>query len=112
MCTGQLLFKKTALELASITVNQSYNFINLFFSVLKVPYFFVALIVYGLATFYWLYLLQKIPLSLAYPFTALAMVIIPVLSVFLFKENVNLSYWIGVLLIFLGIIIISLKGVN
>ena len=112
MCSGQILFKKTAIELATMGINNSNNLSYLLFNVLKIPYFFIALFIYGFATFYWLYLLQKIPLSLAYPFTALAMVIIPILSVYLFKEAVNLSYWIGAFLIFLGIIIISLKGVN
>ena len=112
MCSGQILFKKTAIELATTGINNSNNLVYLLFNVLKIPYFFIALFIYGFATFYWLYLLQKIPLSLAYPFTALAMVIIPILSVYLFKEAVNLSYWIGAFLIFLGIIIISLKGVN
>ena len=112
MCSGQILFKKTAIELATMGVNNGNNLLYLLFNVLKIPYFFIALFIYGFATFYWLYLLQKIPLSLAYPFTALAMVIIPILSVYLFKEAVNLSYWIGAFLIFLGIIIISLKGVN
>ena len=112
MCSGQILFKKTAIELATTGIINSNNLLYLLFNVLKIPYFFIALFIYGFATFYWLYLLQKIPLSLAYPFTALAMVIIPILSVYLFKEAVNLSYWIGAFLIFLGIIIISLKGVN
>ena len=61
-----------------------------------------------MATFYWLYLLQTIPLSLAYPFTALAMVIIPITSFYLFNESLNEIFWVGAILIFMGIIIISL----
>ena len=111
MCMGQILFKKTALILS-----QSYNSINiskLFESLLiliKIPYFFLALIVYASATLFWLFILQKIPLSIAYPFTALAMVIIPVLSIFLFQEKLSLNYWIGASLIVIGIIIISVKA--
>ena len=111
MCMGQILFKKTALILSP-----SYNSINiskLFESLLiliKIPYFFLALIVYASATLFWLFILQKIPLSIAYPFTALAMVIIPVLSIFLFQEKLSLNYWIGASLIVIGIIIISVKA--
>ena len=111
MCMGQILFKKTALILS-----QSYNSINiskLFESLLiliKIPYFFLALIVYASATLFWLFILQKITLSIAYPFTALAMVIIPVLSIFLFQEKLSLNYWIGASLIVIGIIIISVKA--
>ena len=112
MCSGQILFKKTALRMTELNVENSNNLVYLFSTVLKIPHFFLALFVYGVATFYWLYILQKIPLSLAYPFTALAMVVIPVLSYFLFKESLNINYWIGSFLIFLGIVIISLKWVN
>ena len=113
MCIGQILFKKTAIKLSQIikvngTVNNS--IINLLTSVLQIPYFFFALVIYAIATFYWLYILQKIPLSLAYPFTALAMIIIPIASYFLFKESINIYYWVGAFFIFVGIVVISLKG--
>ena len=113
MCIGQILFKKTAIQLSkSNEANKSYNsdILNSLLAVVQIPYFFFALIIYAIATFYWLYILQKIPLSLAYPFTALAMVIIPVASYFLFKESITIYYWFGALLIFLGIIVISIKG--
>ena len=116
MCVGQVLFKKTAIKLSEFNSeeNKGYNneVINLLFSVIQIPYFFLALVVYAIATFYWLYILQKIPLSLAYPFTALAMVIIPIASFYLFKENINNYYWIGAFFIFLGISIISIKGAS
>ena len=113
MCIGQILFKKTAIQLSkSNEANKSYNsdILNSLLAVVQIPYFFFALIIYAIATFYWLYILQKIPLSLAYPFTALAMVIIPVASYYLFKESITIYYWFGALLIFLGIIVISIKG--
>ena len=113
MCIGQILFKKTAIQLSKSNVaNKSFNsdILNSLLAVLQIPYFFLALIIYAIATFYWLYILQKIPLSLAYPFTALAMVIIPVASYYLFKESITIYYWFGALLIFLGIIVISIKG--
>ncbi len=112
MCTGQILFKKTALVAEKIIADKSNNIFFLIVHILQIPYFFIALVVYGIATFYWLYLLQKIPLSLAYPFTALAMVIIPIASIYLFKENLSNSYWIGSFFIVLGIIIISFKITN
>ena len=111
MCTGQILFKKTALILS-----QSYYSMHIskvFESLLiliKIPYFFLALLVYASATLFWLFILQKIPLSIAYPFTALAMVIIPILSIFLFQEKLSLNYWIGATLIVIGIFIISVKA--
>ena len=111
MCTGQILFKKTAIILSqsyfSINISKVFDFLLI---LIKIPYFFLALIVYASATIFWLFILQKIPLSIAYPFTALAMVIIPILSIFLFQEKLSPNYWIGASLIVIGIIIISVKA--
>ena len=112
MCMGQILFKKTAIKLSEDDHKFSNDFLNLLFSVIQIPYFFLALIIYAIATFYWLYILQKIPLSLAYPFTALAMVIIPIASYYLSKEEITIYYWIGAFFIVLGIVIISLKAAS
>ena len=110
MCAGQILFKKTSLIISNKSKNLSgfEGIIEFFLSIITTNYFFLALITYGVATFYWLYLLQTIPLSLAYPFTALAMVIIPITSFYLFNEPLNEIFWVGAILIFMGIIIISL----
>ncbi len=111
MCSGQILFKKTALILSQSNLAINFNkILDTFIILIKIPYFFFALIVYASATLFWLFILQKIPLSIAYPFTALAMVIIPVLSIFLFQEKLSLNYWIGATLIVIGIFIISVKA--
>ena len=112
MCMGQILFKMTAIKLSEINKGYNNEILNLLSTVIQIPYFFLALVVYAIATFYWLYILQKVPLTLAYPFTALAMVIIPIASYYLFKEPITYFYWIGAFFIFLGIIIISMKGTN
>ena len=108
MCTGQILFKKTAI---SITVSNDSlplpNLVDLILILIKIPYFYIALIVYALATLLWLVILQKIPLSVAYPFTALAMVIIPILSVFLFNEKIDKANWVGILLCVCAIYLFS-----
>ena len=104
MSLGQLLFKKTALSISSE------GGLNLYEGIMKamlVPWLYMALFVYALATVCWLYILQRIPLSIAYPFSALAMIIVPVLAMIVFGERLNYSYWIGLVLILLGISIIG-----
>ena len=104
MSVGQILFKKTALSISS---NEALSLFDGVIKALSMPWLYLALCVYGIATIFWLYLLQRIPLSLAYPFTALAMVIVPILAMYLFGERVNFSYWIGLVLILAGIIVIG-----
>ena len=106
MSIGQILFKKTALFLVENS-NEGLSLLDGIFKALTVPWLYMALCVYAMATICWLYILQRIPLSLAYPFSALAMIMVPIIAVYLFGERLTWSYWIGVLFIFTGIIIIA-----
>jgi len=71
------------------------------------PAILTGLIVYGLATLLWIKLLQSLPLTAAYPYASLAFVIVPICSVALFGETINLQYIIGILLIVAGVAVIS-----
>ncbi len=104
MSLGQILFKKTALSMSSLG---ALGLIDGIIKAISIPWLYLALSVYGLATIFWLYILQRIPLNLAYPFSALAMAIVPILAWFIFGERINFSYWVGLLLILTGIIIIG-----
>ena len=106
MSLGQILFKKTALTLSSQN-NSNFGVIEGILSALAIPWLYLALTVYAFATIFWLYLLQRIPLSMAYPFTALAMAIVPIIAYFIFGERMQWSYWIGLLFILSGITIIA-----
>ena len=88
MSCGQILFKKTALSLAGERdPNIVYGVVEGFIRALSNPWLYLALIVYASATLFWLYILQRIPLPQAYPFTALAMVIVPIFSVIIFINS-------------------------
>ena len=108
MSLGQILFKKTALSISdTLNSEQALGLIDGILKALSVPWLYLALSVYGLATIFWLYILQRIPLPLAYPFSALAMVIVPIAASFIFGDKLTWSYWLGVFLIFSGIVIIA-----
>lgn len=106
MSLGQILFKKTAISIA-LSSNEGLGLMDVMLKALSVPWLYMALCVYAVATIFWLYILQRIPLTLAYPFSALAMVLVPIIAVYLFGERLTGSYWIGVIFIFTGIIIIA-----
>lgn len=73
-------------------------------------WFWTALSLYGTATLLWIYILQHIPLSLAYPFAALGFVIIPAASWLIFKEPINLYYLAGAALIISGLFVIAFSA--
>ena len=66
-----------------------------------------ALCVYALATLAWLFILSRIPLSVAFPFYGLAFLIVPLLSAWLLGEPLRWSTLVGGAIILVGIAISS-----
>ena len=112
MSTGQFLFKKTAISIETINspIPVSFGLIDVLFKALHVPWFYMAIFLYSLATLFWLYILQKVPLSIAYPFTATTMIWVPLIANIFFAERLTYSYWMGIILIVSGIAIIGSKA--
>jgi branched-subunit amino acid transport protein AzlD len=77
---GQIFFKIAA---SRLVVNA--GLAGLFLSFLS-PYMFLALVVYAVATVAWVYLLHGVPLIAAYPFVALALSTVPLLSWYFLDE--------------------------
>ena len=73
-------------------------------------YVWGALAIYGGATVYWIYLLQQMPLSRAYPFAAVSFILVPALAWLIFGDIITLRYMIGVALIVLGLYFSSGAG--
>ena len=91
---GQLLFKYTA---DSQALSGSYLHPRTFLLLLS------ALLLYGVTTFGWIWTLQQGPLSRLYPWMALALVIVPLLSAVLLGERLQPIYWLGVTMIVAGV---------
>lgn len=95
IAVGQLLFKATAIEWSSDKT---------LFSQRVMIHLVPALLVYGIATLGWIWILQKVSLQFAYPFMAFTFVFVPIGAYVFFGERINLIYCIGVLLIGCGVI--------
>jgi len=76
-------------------------------SILSRPLVYLGLTFYGLSSFLWLVSLSRLPLSYMYPFTALLVVIITLVSAFLFHEPLNAWKLSGMVLICTGLILIA-----
>ncbi|UUZ71775.1 EamA family transporter [Polaromonas sp. P1(28)-8] len=63
--------------------------------------------VLGCSTLLWVWVLRGIPLSIAYPFMALAFIFVPVLSFYVLGEPLGWRQAAGGLMIALGVIIVS-----
>lgn len=93
---GQILFKMSA-----TAMHRSGSF----FDPRSLMILFVALAIYGITTLAWVWVLQKIDLGRAYPLMALAFVLVPIGSHFVFGERFHFQYFIGVAMIMAGILV-------
>lgn len=102
LATGQILFK---LGSSGKTLNGLLDVIKLLFS----PVILLALSLYGATTLLWMYILNKVPMSFAYPIQALAFPVVLMISIYVFNESVSATKWIGISIILLGVFI-STRG--
>jgi drug/metabolite transporter (DMT)-like permease len=70
-------------------------------------HFPVGIILLGLSTLLWVWILRLMPLNIAYPFMALAFVLVPLLCYFLLSEPLAWKNLYGTVLIVAGVIIVS-----
>jgi drug/metabolite transporter (DMT)-like permease len=78
-------------------------------SVLFSPLILLGILIYGIATLLWLYVLSRLPISLAYPLQSIAYVLALLIAFLFFKEIVPPNRWIGAGIILVGITVLSLK---
>ncbi len=68
---------------------------------------FLGLGTYATSMILWIKILKYVPLNLAAPFSGLAFIFVPLLCAIFLNERITPQYFIGSILIVLGILIIS-----
>ncbi|NOT84761.1 MAG: 4-amino-4-deoxy-L-arabinose-phospho-UDP flippase [Methylococcaceae bacterium] len=96
LAIGQILFKIGAVSLAET---------GSFFALQTFIKLVAALCLYGIMSIAWIWVLQKVELGKVYPLMALAFVLVPIGSHFIFGERFQPQYFAGITLIILGILI-------
>jgi len=104
---GQVAMKKGMNTVGVVGLNDIFS--TKVFSIVLQRYVFVGLILYFLASLVWLVILSQAELSFVYPLISVGYVITAILSWFLFKENLTLFRFFGILLICSGVYLIVLK---
>jgi drug/metabolite transporter (DMT)-like permease len=101
LAVGQFLFKRSALAIAGQDATASLA------TLATLPSFYAAILLYGGSTVLWVWILTRVPLSLAYPFVAVAMIVVPAMGWYFFGERLNLAYWLGAALIIAGMLVMQ-----
>ncbi len=94
---GQTFLKRGVL--ASGLVPNISSLIKTIFS----PFVLIGLGAYAISTLFWLFVLQKFPLSVAYPALSLTYIAIVFISFFVLKEPITQYKLIGIALIIFGV---------
>jgi drug/metabolite transporter (DMT)-like permease len=74
------------------------------------PLLWIGLVLFGVSALFWLVVLSRVDLSLAYPFVGLSYVIVVTLARLLFNEHVPPLRWAGVVVIGIGIALIGISS--
>ncbi len=102
LVSGQLLWK-------SGLAGREFNSVGTIVATMLSPRILAGLLIYGLATVLWLYILSKAEISYVYPLTSIVHIIMLFCAIFLFGENVSPMRWVGVFLITAGVCLVAVK---
>ncbi|MDR2431809.1 MAG: EamA family transporter [Candidatus Margulisbacteria bacterium] len=102
---GQILLKKGMLVVGQFDFAAQLipQFVRAFLN----PYVLLGFVFYFLSSLFWMIVLSRVELSIAYPMLSLGYIFVLCASFFLFKEPVSAVRWLGVLVIVCGVTLIS-----
>lgn len=105
--SGQLALKVGMTQIGRIGVEALAQPLPVAWRVLSSPLVIGGLACYALGAVFWLTVLSRVPLSLAYPMLALTYVAIPLLAWLLLGESVTGLRWVGISVICIGVLLVA-----
>ena len=102
LVSGQLLWK---IGLGHVSLDGAKAIILALFN----KFIFGGIIIYGVATIYWLYILKNYDLSKVYPLQSMSYIISLFASYFILNEKISTNTIIGTIIILIGVFVISMK---
>lgn len=76
----------------------------------KEPLLWLGLGLFGVSAVFWLVVLSRVPLSLAYPFAGLSYIVIVALDRFVLDEHVPSLRWFGAAVVAVGIALVGISS--
>lgn len=107
---GQLTLKSAMQEIGRIGSAQLNDAGATILRAAKEPRLWIGLVLFGVSALFWLVVLSRVELSIAYPFVGLSYVVVVALSQLLFHEHVPPLRWLGVVVIAFGIALIGFSS--
>jgi multidrug transporter EmrE-like cation transporter len=107
---GQLTLKSAMETIGRIGTAQVSDAGQTIMRAAKEPRLWIGLILFGVSALFWLVVLSRVDLSLAYPFVGVSYIVVVALARFMFHEQVPALRWLGVTVIAVGIALIGLSS--
>ena len=104
--TGQMILKMGADKLGSVFISRQ-DIIPDLIRIVTTPQVLIAFAFYAAGFFTWMKALTRENLSYVYPMVSLSYILVLFYSYFLFKEQITLNKFMGIVLIIGGVIFIN-----
>ena len=105
--TGQLLLKTGMRQVGRVGTQELADPFSLFGTIITTPQILAAIPLYAGSFFVWTVVLSRLQLSVAYPMLAMTYVLIPLASWLVLHEALSSWQWIGIALIFTGVVVVT-----
>ena len=102
---GQLTLKAAMTEVGRIGRNSAIG--DTLVKAIKEPKLWVGLVLFGISAVFWLVVLSRVRLSVAYPLVGFSYIVVVAFARFALNEEVPTLRWVGVSVIALGIAVIG-----
>lgn len=109
---GQVTLKSAMNEIGRIGAEQVSNAGRTIVRATREPRLWAGLALFGISAVFWLVVLSRVDLSVAYPFVGMSYILVVLVSKLFLHEDVTPLRWLGVVIVAVGIAIIgwSFKG--
>lgn len=108
--SGQVTLKAAMNRIGRIGTEQVANMGETAGRAIREPRLWGGLALFGISALFWLVVISRVPLSLAYPFVGLSYIVVVALDKVVFGEDVPGLRWVGVLIVASGIALIGLTS--
>jgi drug/metabolite transporter (DMT)-like permease len=106
---GQFTLKSAMTEVGRIGRHQVKKPTELVIRTAKEPRLWLGLALFGISALFWLVVLSRVSLSIAYPLVGLSYITVVLIARFFLHESVPPLRWVGVSVIAVGIALIGLS---
>ena len=105
--SGQLRLKMGMGQVGLTDIKGLATLFQIIFGVFTTPLIVAGLAFYAVGSLFWLAVLSRLDLSLAYPMLALTYVLVPMTAWLFLGEQIPGERWLGIGVIIVGVLIIS-----